>query len=345
MRIGILTFHGSSNPGAFWQAYATCQLLERLGHIPQIIDYYSPLRHHRSHWFALKNITAWRRPDLLALVVAQRFAAASSRKALPLSPLVLNAHDISNQSYDAILIGSDVVWESPVDAVYLGEGLGTDHLIAYAASAGGSNAETTELPAAMRKTCPFSAISVRDQNTRKLLDRAGWADNAQLISDPTITLEVPLECFKHPPAPPYLLVYCSRRPPAEMCTSVRQFARNRNLKIIAVFYPQRWVDQNVMFLTAQRWMSYLANAECVVTDTFHGAVLSCLHNRPHAVVNLSAATSLKAHEQYVTLNIDTHIVSDTCHLVEKLEQPMYSQNKYQTLMRDNISFLQNLLSF
>ena len=52
MNVGILTFHGSSNPGAFWQAYATCQLVRDLGHVPTVIDYRTPLRQLATNYLA-----------------------------------------------------------------------------------------------------------------------------------------------------------------------------------------------------------------------------------------------------------------------------------------------------
>lgn len=345
MNVGVLTFHGSSNPGAFWQAYATCQLLRRLGHTASIIDYYPPSRHQRSHWAAMRRAAAWRRPDLLAVVIGQRIAAARSRGVLPIGPPIPTSTDLAATSYDAVVIGSDVVWEAPVDPACLGIGLRTDRLVAYAASAGGCDASTMSIPEGMRRPCPFQSVSVRDRNTFRLLERIGWANRTQLLSDPTLTLEVPAELLLRPVREPYLLVYCSTRLPPETVSAIRGYARKKNLIVIAAFYPQRWADRNALLLTAQSWMSYVANAACVVTNTFHGAVVACLRDRPLAVVDLSEKTARKSLDQFSTLGVDRRIVEGSLSLTAAFEMAwtFVENDARRAAGRTNTQFLRGAL--
>ncbi len=345
MRVGILTFHGSVNPGAFWQAFSTCQLLQRLGHTPVVLDYRYPRRHPRSAWSWLMHARSYLHPFWTSIAVGQRLLATRSRTCLPLSLPLLGNEDIAGQRCDAIIIGSDVVWEAPADPVYWGIGIGKAPLIAYAASAGSTPADAYEFPFAEQTSSPFAAISVRDENTRRLIERAGWAGGLRSVSDPTLTLNVPESCLQRPAKRPYLLIYCSSRPPRDMVEATRRYARDRGLKTVAVFYPQRWADINVPLLTAHRWMAYIANAECAVTNTFHGAVLSCLRDRPLAVVNLGDKTARKTAAQYAALGIDQRIALCASDLPAMLDEPWPAECREQrTALADvNRAFLQESL--
>lgn len=242
MKIGVLTFHASINPGAFWQTYATCQLLRSMGHDVEVIDYCHAYRHrcNRDIFSSAKRLRSWRRPDLLARSCLMRYYAKRSRRELTLSRQLDQSEDISKLSYDALIVGSDVVWESPIDPPFLGAGLNAGKLIAYAASAGKSKAEDTAIPAELARPSPFSAISVRDANTEAFLRRGhpSWSKSIQLISDPTITLQIPDACKRRPRNDKYLMVYCSQRLSTTNRIAIQAYAREHNLKVISIFYRQ-----------------------------------------------------------------------------------------------------------
>ena len=121
MKVGVLTYHGSVNPGAFWQVFATCQLLRRLGHEPIVIDYYGH-RHKRSCWSPLLRLKNWRHPHWMLFSVGQKIAAHKTRRALPVSLPVFSAHDVQALNCEAILVGSDVVWSFRLTLSILGKG-------------------------------------------------------------------------------------------------------------------------------------------------------------------------------------------------------------------------------
>ena len=327
MKVGVLTFHGSINPGAFWQTYATCQLLQSMGHEVEVIDYYHAYRHQRGIMQSAGRLRAWLRPDLLARNWVQRYYAERSRGELPLSRRVDRADDLTKLVYDAIIVGSDVVWESPIDPVFLGAGLHTEILVAYAASAGRSQAAEGDIPAQFKSVTPFNRIAVRDENTLQLLHRGdpSWSKDVSVISDPTITLQVPEACFRRRHRKPYVMLYCSRRIPAEFKRQINDYAHARGLEVFAVFYRQRGF-RSVSRITAFDWMSYLVNADAVVTDTFHGSVLSCLSNRPLAVVNLSENTWLKSKEQFTALGILPHRCQSPSDIPELLSKTWSPQD-------------------
>lgn len=344
MKIGVLTYHGSINPGAFWQAYATCQLIRSLGHDVEIIDYLHCHRHQRGRFIPLKNSNAWKRPDLLLRRLVQLHYAAQSRRTLPLSPPILTRDDLSRMHYDAVVIGSDVVWEHPIDSVFLGDGIFTHRLIAYGASAGGSDAENSPLPSMMERLSPFCSISVRDANTLKFLKRGdpSWSQAVSVVSDPTITLEIPEKSHKRPQKQPYLLIYSSKRLPKEYAAEIKRYAGEWGWDVIAVFYRQRGF-KNVIRISAYDWMSYLINSAAMVTNTFHGSVLSCLNRVPLAIVDISRETLMKSREQFQSLGVESHVINCPVELGHALS--LKWNNDSASLRRENEGFIvQSLMS-
>lgn len=343
LKVGVLTFHGSVNPGAFWQTYATCQLLESMGHEAEVIDYRHPGRHRRGLLTPARKLRAWQRPDLLFRVCMQRYYAGLSRRELKQSPQIDTAADLENLAYDAIVVGSDVVWDRPIDPVYWGRHLKTERLIAYAASAGSSRAEVGDLPEELKAQTPFTAISVRDANTLELLKRGhpSWSRSAQLLSDPTVTLAVPEICRRRPIKGKYIMVYCSQRLSRENRRRIQTYAREHHLKVVAVFYRQRGFSNHVC-VTAFDWMAYLLHAELVVTDTFHGTVLSCLNQKPVAVINMSPGTLLKSQEQFLALGVDVRMCQARGGELVPLTEPNAFAN-VKNLADRNRAFLKEVL--
>ena len=69
--------------------------------------------------------------------------------------------------------------------------------------------------------------------------------------------------------------------PAEV-EAITRYARAHNLRIVANSIYFDWVDE-VITVHPFELLGYFTKAKCVVTDTFHGAVLSIKYNKRFAV--------------------------------------------------------------
>lgn len=284
MRIGILTFHEIHNPGAFWQALATCQLLSDLGHDPWIINYNSPA--HRIE--PIKQL--WRHPlnilyairwplefyDTIIRVNAYRAARPGQMR---LTSLRLTHAELEQESFDAVLIGSDIVWNfrDPrlgMDPVYFGHHLKTTRLLSWAASMGPCALEG-EIPTYVREGIKrFTAISVRDRKTQTLAQSLG-ATAAKIVCDPSFHLDLARARRGRFPQEPYIALYAIPSVfSAAAVQATREFAAQTGLPVYAINYRNSWADKNFVAADPNDWLSLLENARYVVTNTFHGTLFA-----------------------------------------------------------------------
>ncbi len=181
-RIGVLTFHRCINYGSYWQARCLVEGLRARGHDAALLD----------HESAAVNRAEWRvraRPALPVrssptdraayLAKTRKFLAAIA--ALPRSPRFDLDRPTKADAYDIVIVGSDEVWNlrhpwyggAPI---FYGEGLQAERLVSYAASFGNQDrADGLERHWA-DKLDNFAHISVRDDNSHKLVHGATGRD-------------------------------------------------------------------------------------------------------------------------------------------------------------------------
>ncbi len=281
MRVGILTFHEVFNPGAFWQAYATCQVVRNLGHEPVVINYTNPAHRFRP-LPGLLNLGAWRQPGYWIDCCRKDLSYGRSReKLLPISRRFLTRADLMTEYFDAVIIGADIVWDfrSPQlgkDPVYFGEFLNTPKLISWAASMGACDS-AGEIPEFVSKGLPkFKAISVRDEKTADLVRKISGRV-ADVLPDPTFNLDITAIPRGKAPQKPYIAVYAiPGLITASFVSQARAFAAKNKLPLCAVGYRAKWADHNFVEAAPEDWFATFERAEYVMTNTFHGTVFSIL---------------------------------------------------------------------
>ena len=60
---------------------------------------------------------------------------------------------------------------------------------------------------------------------------------------------------------------------------IKNFASKRNLRIVSVGYFHQWADINFVNIDPFKWLSYIKNADFIVTNMFHGTVFSIKFNK------------------------------------------------------------------
>lgn len=284
MRIGILTFHEVFNPGAFWQAYASCQLVRKLGHEPIIINYTHPA--HRFRPFKrLFTRSALRYPrNWLDNCRKNAVYEHSRRELLPLSRRIVSHEDLFAEYFDAVLIGADIVWDFRDqrlgrDSVYFGGGLNTSRLISWAASMGSCRSDGDIPQFVIEGFLKFKALSVRDESTKSFVRRISGRD-AVILPDPAFSLDIQEAPLGTAPQKPYIAVYTSPALVSPLfIKQARAFADSKKLPLQAVGYRTRWADSNFINAAPEDWLATLQQAEYVITNTFHGTVFSILFGK------------------------------------------------------------------
>ena len=300
-RIGILTLHHSYNCGSMLQAFALQETLERMGHEVRVINFsnegqarlYSVLERPTS----LKRIAK----DVLLAPRAGRirrnFAAYERFMTEHLhldGPVVRRREELDDAGYDAVVAGSDQVWNVTIedgDDAYFLPWVTRARRVAYAPSFGArSPARFARDPRVhadwLRR---FDALSVRERNGRRWIRELIGVD-APVLLDPTLLLDAgdyaPLE--HRPPGLPgeYLFYYAPSysRPINRFVAAV---ARRHGLAVIA--FNAKTFHVKGMALTGFRlpavespavYLALIRGAAAVVTTSFHGTVFSTIYRRP-----------------------------------------------------------------
>jgi hypothetical protein len=290
MKVGILTFHAGMNHGAYLQAWSSCEFLRQAGVDAAVIDYQNRTHFWQEHrglllrydprnlWGNLRKILAFRR----------------ARARLPRTPPISTVAQISRLPLDAVVVGSDIVWNFELpwlgrDPIYFGVGLERFRRIAYAASFGPLRPESP-LPGPLRAGLEgFQSLSVRDEFSRAYLERE-LGRTAELVVDPTLLIDRPSREPRPSSMPsPYLLVYAYALRESEVAEA-QAFAHEHGLETVAVGYPQRWCDRSWLSADPFEWVACFQHADAVLTSTFHGSLFALKYGKPFVA---SSNTSIR----------------------------------------------------
>ena len=289
MKIGILSMHRVINTGSFLQAYALKKMLEKNGEVsfldiknPKNINgMYTP---YSPFWKRKIKLFIWKRKK------AEIDYFHSKRWDMFVYELFeelgfgLEYHTNSNE-YDLVIVGSDEVFNCTQedsywfgDMTFFGEGIESNFIATYAASFGYTTIERLEkfqLKADVAKGLDkMLEISVRDKNSKQIVERL-INKKVYFHLDPFLVYDYSDLMPKKIKDKNFILVYSydNRLKEEEYILEIKKFAKNKNLKTISVNFYQEWCDKNIVMHPFEV-LSYFKNAEYVVTDTFHGAVMS-----------------------------------------------------------------------
>lgn len=295
------------NHGAYLQAFATMRVLQGMGHEVAIINY-----KNREHWFQ-EDVRPWfkyRRPVRFIDRFKKQKAFFKDHRRFNRTAFTTDPEAVLKLEFDVVVVGSDCVWNYKpfgYDDLYFG-GIKAGRIISYAPSFGWVNAEEKILEPVKAGLSRFDAISVRDENTRKIVHSLLGID-PPMVLDPTLIYdfspdEAPSKRVEN--SKPYLLVY-AYAVTDETIKTVKAYAKANGLKTIATGYRQDWCDANLMGVGPLEWLAFFRNAHTVLTSTFHGAVFSLKYGRRFFYV-----INNKARNRVQTL-------FNTCGLADRLE--------------------------
>ena len=285
MKIGILTHYNVYNLGAQLQMLALEAYLRDLGHTVRILTYEKNFDFRRAE--KDRNSGSWRSvPFYLKHYLFEKGPGLTwfnYRKVKAINRSIA-LHDLApydQSGCDAIVIGSDEVFSLDVgcNRMMYGYGLGDTPAIAYAPAFGRTTEERLKqyhcyelVQEGLRK---MFSVSARDKHTQEMI-RSLTGREAPLVCDPVLLYDC--HAFLKPVKPigePYLLLYSydSNMTAPEEIDAIRAYAKKHGLITVSAGTYHKWCDRNIVCGPLD-WYSYFKNAVCVVTDTFHGAVVS-----------------------------------------------------------------------
>lgn len=322
MKIGILTFHRTPNHGAFWQAFSTVTNIRAMGHDVKLIDYANP-RERPSLFRYVTPRNFWRIPYQAGMIRRYLAFCNSQNALLPMTRLLRTHADVAKEQFDAVIVGSDIVWDFAAerlghDPVYFGHGINADKIISYAASCGSVSSDA-EIPQYVREgLVRFRHISVRDENSRQLVERAVGRD-AAIVLDPAFLLDC-RGLGGDFDLKDYVMVYGASFSDSE-ASQARRFAKARGLKLVSVSYRHPWCDINLSHLNPRQWLACIDKADSVLTGTFHGTIFAMKRRKPLAI-SMNESIRNKIQVILSQLGMTDRVLSQDRPLEQVLSEPI-----------------------
>ena len=306
--IAILSMQRIANYGSWLQAYALKSILQSLGHRVQFADYHTAgggtsvrgKLHKASEILGLDAPLSHR----IGYIRFKQQFASRYHAGLGLSP----QPDYAPRT-DVLVIGSDEVFnctQANPDAGYspelFGAGNRADKVITYAASFGNTTPEKLEKTGKTEEVArllgQIPAISVRDKTSGDMI-RFLTGRTVPVHLDPTLIWDFScspsLFRARHPQD--YLLVYAyAGRISRAESLSIQHYARQNNLQIWSAGGILSCADRFINCPPLEL-LSYFADAQAVVTDTFHGTILSVITRRPFAALVRSSRDGSYGNEE------------------------------------------------
>ena len=314
MRVAVITLPLHTNYGGLLQAYALRTAVGSLGHDVTVLDLKEKMPAPKGIRAPFKYAgRAFRRllkgsdgPEVFREKRYARELPVLSANVSPfvrknINPRMIGSYtEIKEGEYDAFVVGSDQVWRpryfDPIEDAYLAFTAGWDvRRIAYAASFGTDELEYEymQLEACSKLLEKFEGVSVREASAVRLCEEWLDCDRALHVLDPVMLLDAAeyqkiAAGAKNRLAKGKVVTYILDR--SEEKRHVIDFVRKVSGMDVhdCSVYPyvnDRPVEERAV-PALEDWLAAFADAEFIVTDSFHGCVLAILmHKRFIAVGN------------------------------------------------------------
>lgn len=333
MKVGILSMQKVMNYGSFLQAFALKKTIEELGCQCEFIEIEKgkilPGLERSWHFFAKKFIARYLKWNIYTLYsYTHRFQKRFKNDFFKL----LEADKHSIEYFDVVVIGSDEVFNFAQSVPWgytlqlYGKISNTAKVISYAGSFGHTTMKDIELYGVREELSDamktMYAISVRDKNSFDIVTEL-TGKRPCLNVDPVLMFDYSTY-VKPVGRKNYLIVYtyANRMTDKKEISTIRNFARKNGLKIISIGFYFDWCDETVI-PDPFEVLGYIKNAEFVITDTFHGSVMSLKFNCRFAAF-IRSSNKQKMRSLLSQFRLENRIIDD----VTKLEHILLSPCDY-----------------
>ncbi len=309
MKIGVITIEQVGNYGAELQCYATQKVLQNIGCDAEIIDYcyykdyrykdskmsepFVPMTFKERIFYVLKYRIVNRFVDKVLLLFNSNIARRNSRFAAfhaentKMSRKYMSMPELyeASMDYDIFVTGSDQVWnpgaQSSIEPYFLTFAPDSARKISFAASFGVSEIEPNLRERYKEYLSRYDFISVREKNACDIVKQLVGKD-AECVLDPTLLLtkdewmKVARQYDNVPER--YVLVYTLFESPA-IFNLAKKVAKEKGISVLRITKRAYFVSRiegisNISDAGPAEFISLIAGADYIVTDSFHGTAFS-----------------------------------------------------------------------
>ena len=325
-KVGIVTFHTALNYGAILQTYALQKFLNNNNIDNEIIDYDCPfIKKCYSPFFIAgkKVINSLVRGVVFRNKIFKKRENFNSflQKYINLSPNYQNVDEMRKDAnkYKYFISGSDQVW-SPIsanfDLFYFLPFAEDYQKHSYAASLGTSKLTTDEQNALRQRLKGFKSISVREESAKELLKTITNINNIEVHIDPTLLLsknDWQDMVDKKKTNEKYLLIFNVEKPINDI-KFAKNIAKEKKLKIIYINDRTLIKDKKIKYVeapTPNEFINLFANADTIITNSFHGTVFSIIFEKEFYVeLENKKARNIRSESLLKKLNIQNREIKN-----------------------------------
>lgn len=301
MRTGILTFHCSDNFGAMLQAYGLKTFLKTIEPNTEIVPYepfFMKGRHWLIPWYPGISPKAMLRSGVCRLrtisfdyiLQKKRMKAFRTRYLTQSLRPVRTLNGLKHLTYEAYVLGSDQIWNPAITfglrKAYFGafSNRYKKHVIAYAASLGGSSLDDIYDQEMHSLLSCVDRISVREKAAVPYVSRIA-GKKVSAVVDPVFLLDV--EEWKKietlPKKRNHVLVYKTEKS-EKLMEYAKRLAAAKNLPVIELKYQKEMRPENKQIIVETgagpaEFLGYIHHADYVVTNSFHAMAFSIIYQK------------------------------------------------------------------
>ena len=332
MKIALLTYFAADNYGATLQAYATVKALEQCGHEVELVNFVIPESPH-----------SWVKKILL-FPKHQKFDRFRKKYFIHLSRRYNTIKELQTDppKADCYLIGSDQTWNPDISlhvakAFFLDFGDEKVLRASYAASFGKEEWEDTRWindGDVKRLLARFDFVSVRETSGVKLLKEKFSVEDVTQVLDPVLLFANYPELTGKITPSNEIIIYklTNSKTFYDKCIEIgnqislplRSIGSIRRVKGMKCGYPE----------SMEGWLRRIAGAEYVITDSFHGTVISLLYRRQFVSYGGKPKRVTRLKSLLDILGLSDRFIqdcNDTSEIIAKLQEPIDYESIHEKL--------------
>lgn len=296
MKIGLITFHDTTNFGSLLQTYGLYKKVKDLGFEIEVVDYQCEriARVEVPQSFNIFQSPRGIVKDILIESVNRRKYKALSKflhENMTLSTKC-DKSSVKNVSaqYDKFIVGSDIVWGMDIiegDLTYFLNFESDSHKKTAFSSSVGNPWNEQDKKTLKPLLSDFRYIAVREDESAVWVEEL-TGKHPDVVCDPTMLIDSKAwlkYTYPRKDKDSYVLVYFDNKK-GDCVNSAIKYAKFHNLKVKYINYglPKRGV-QNIKPLSIEDFLSLINDAAMVITASYHGMLFSIYFNKQFVYFN------------------------------------------------------------
>lgn len=318
MKVGILTYHHTTNFGSLLQTFALATKVEDLGYEYEVIDYRNEAVENREspkqllQCKSIREVRDYFKYEGKKRKKADEFRLFTSHY-INVSAECYNKNNIENANlkYDTFLVGSDLVWDFTIndsDTTYMLDFADESKRKCAYASSTGQIWEHNDLVQELLDR--FQYIGVRENEIKKYINN-NLDIKADFVGDPTVLIN-PQEWDKMAADRmidgKYVLVYFSDKN-MQIYKDAVSYGEERNIPVYLISYG--WVPKTMKAIRPtkiEEFLSLIKYADAVFSASYHGMLFSIYFNKNFYYYNRGWKSRMQSIAEFLQLTDREHYI-------------------------------------